>query len=109
MIKRLDEWFAMGTKRGMGLFFSPVIVGITIIGKTYWCAVLAGLVFVMEVCSLWIYMTKVSDSEDENAKLTKLCVEKDNFGNEHYLIREYNQEGEIVVSTDAMEGQQDEH
>lgn len=109
MIKRLDEWFAMGTKRGMGLFFSPVIVGITMIGKTYWCAVLAGLVFVMEVCSLWIYMTKAPDSEDENAKLTKLCVEKDNFGNEHYLIREYNQEGEIVASTDAMEGQQDEH
>ena len=89
-------------------FFTPVIVGITIMGKTYWCAALAGLVFLMEVCSLWLYMTKVPDTEDENAKLTKLCVEKDGFGNEHYLIREYNEAGEIVGSTDAMEGRKDE-
>lgn len=105
MIKRLDKWFEISTKSATGLFLTPVIIGLTIIGKTYWVAVLASLAFVMEVYSLWRYVTIVSVSEDEEAKI---CVEKDAFGNEHYLIRNYDENGEIIGSTDEIEGEQDE-
>ncbi len=108
MIKRLDKWFEISTRTATGLFLTPLIIGLTIIGKTYWVAVLASLAFIMEIYSLWRYVTTVPAPEDEEAKLTKVCVEKDAFGNEHYLIRNYDENGEIIGSTDETEGVQGE-
>lgn len=109
MIKRLDEWFYMTPKSAIGLFMAPIIAGGAIIGKTYWLAALTLLGFLMSVYSLWHYVTTVPEPEDEEAKLTKLCVEKDAFGNKHYLIRNYDENGEIVDSTDEVEGKHEKY
>lgn len=108
MIKRLDEWFEKHSRASNYLFLGPLVAGALIIGKTYWLAGLFLLIFAIEVYSLWHYVTTVPEPEDESAKLTKVCVEKDALGNEHYLIRHYDESGEIIDSTDEMEGTRDE-